>query len=216
VWFNNGVASGGVDTHKDDCMVGHNGTHPVARLFVHDNYGYAHPEGERDLRLGWAAPNEDVKLLANYLVGQTIFQPSWQSIEMTGNTFYGPLTGVSPGQYPTNTYLAARPTGTKAVLRPNAYQPGRATLIVYNWDLADRAEVDMGMVLAPGTRYQVRNAQDYFAAPVASGTYQGGSISLPMAGLGVAQPIGSPTAIDASEMTGKEFNVFVLTSDCAP
>jgi hypothetical protein len=62
-------------------------------------------------------------------------------------------------------------------------------------------------VLSVGDSYEVRNVQDFLAAPVLSGTYNGGSINLPMRGLSVAAPVGlgfTPTH------TGPEFNVFVL------
>lgn len=215
VWFNGGAGAAGASKIYDGCLVGHNGTHPVARVTLRENMGYAHPSGERDLRLGWAADNQDATLEDNYLVGQTIFQKAWQSIAMTGNTFFGaPLTGVMQSAYPNNTYLAARPKGAKVFVRPNKYQAGRAHVVVYNWDLADHVDVDLGAALPKGTAFEVRNAQDYFAAPVAAGTYQGGTISLPMKGLSVAQPIGSPTAIDPTELTGPEFNVFVLIGAC--
>jgi hypothetical protein len=61
-------------------------------------------------------------------------------------------------------------------------------------------------VLKPGARYEVRNAQDFFAPPVLSGTYDGQPLRLPMYGLGVAQPIGS----SGLQPTGPGFNVFVL------
>jgi len=32
----------------------------------------------------------------NYIVGETIFQEQWTGIEMTGNTFIGPVDGVDP------------------------------------------------------------------------------------------------------------------------
>ena len=54
--------------------------------------------------------------------------------------------------------------------------------------------------------YEIRNAQDYFGPPVASGIYDGGPVSVPMTGLTVAAPVGWP----APAPTGPEFNVFVL------
>jgi hypothetical protein len=190
--------------------VGHNGTHPVADVHLSENYGWAAGPDERDVRLGWSAPNEDATLIDNYLVGTTIFQPSWNAVAMSGNTFYGPVTGIDTAQHPNNTYLTARPTGAKVVVRPNAYQPGRAHIIVYNWDSSPTVDVDLTTVLSPGATFEVRNAQDWSAPPVASGTYAGGSVTLPMTGLSTAQPVGLLGAVEAAETTGVDFNVFVL------
>ncbi len=215
VWFDNGAASAGISKLYDSCMVGHNGTHPVARLSLHENYGWASGPDERDVRLGWAANNEDVTLTDNYFVGQPVCQPAWASVTMTGNTFYGSIVGVDAGLYPNNTYVTARPTDSKVVVRANQYQPGRAHIIVYNWGALDSVDVDVSGVLQTGMHYELRNAQDYFAEPVQLGTWQSGPIHVPMTGLTVAQPIGTPDAIDPSEMTGKDFNVFVLASVCS-
>jgi len=216
VWWNNGAGSAGESKLYDDCMVGHNGTHPVSRVLLKENYGWARAADERDVRLGWSADNEDAKLVDNYFVGTTIFQKAWKSIEMTGNTFFGAVTGVDTTKYPSNTYLSARPKGSKVIVRPNRYEPGRANVIVYNWDSLDKVDVDPSAVLKPGMRYEVRNAQDYFGKPVLSGAYAGGALSLPMTGLTHAQPVGSPGAITASEQSGKDFNVFVVLGSCPP
>jgi hypothetical protein len=91
-------------------------------------------------------------------------------------------------------------------VRPNQYEPGRAHIIVYNAELRTYVDADVSGVLKPGARYEVRNAQDFFAPPVLSGTYDGQPLRLPMYGLGVAQPIGS----SGLQPTGPGFNVFVL------
>jgi hypothetical protein len=142
VWWDNGAASDGESKLYDGCMVGHNGTHPVARVLLQQNYGWAKALDGRDVRLGWSADNQDAKLTDNYLVGTTVFQKTWTSIDMGGNTFIGAVSGVDTTLYPTNTYLSSPPKGTKVVLRPNRYQAGRANVIVYNWDGLDSVDVD--------------------------------------------------------------------------
>ncbi len=59
-----------------------------------------------------------------------------------------------------------------------------------------------------GSSYEIRNAQDYFATPVLTGTYAGGTLALPMSGLSVETPVG----VAAPPATGPEFNAFVLLS----
>ncbi len=66
--------------------------------------------------------------------------------------------------------------------------------------------VDLSGVLSVGAHFEIRNAQDFFATPVLSGTYSGGEVALPMTGLTVATPNGVPPPLS----TGPEFNAFVV------
>ena len=125
---------------------------------------------------------------------------------MTGNSFYGGIAGFSQSQYPSNTYYSSRPTGVKVFIRPNAYEAGRANVTVYNWANQSSVSVDLTGILAPGTGFEIRNAHDFFGAPVVTGTYSGGSVSIPMTGLSVAAPVGW----GAPATTGPEFGAFVV------
>ena len=102
---------------------------------------------------------------------------------------------------------AGRPTGTKVFVRPNQYEPGRANVIVYNWDHAGSVSVDMSGVLRAGTRYEVHPVQDFYGAPVASGTYGGGSITIPIRAVQPPTPIAGPRTPPG---TGVDFNVYVV------
>jgi len=68
--------------------------------------------------------------------------------------------------------------------------------------------VDLSAVLNVGDRYVVQNAQDFYGSPVASGTYQGGSIQLPMTGITPPAPVGR--AYTPPPVTGPTFHVFVV------
>lgn len=106
-----------------------------------------------------------------------------------------------------STHTVGPLSGTKIFVRPNRYEPGRANVIVYNWDNLDSVAVDVSSVLAPGAAYEVRNAQDFFAPPVLSGVFNGGPLILPMTGLTVAAPTGP---LLTPPPTGPTFNVFIL------
>ncbi len=125
---------------------------------------------------------------------------------LTGNSIYSSLVNWSSSQYPSNTFYSGDPGNLKVIVRPNKYEPGRANITVFNWGLAAAVSVDVSSVLSVGQAFEVRNAQDWFGAPVLSGTYAGGSIALPMTGLTVAVPVGWA----APPPSGPEFNVFVL------
>lgn len=113
----------------------------------------------------------------------------------------------STGYDRNSSYISGRPTGTKVFVRPNRFEPGRANIVVYNWDNWDTISVDVSAVLTKGESYEVRNAVDYFAAPVASGVFDGEPIELPMTLLTVAPPNGP---LLTPPPTGPTFNVFVL------
>lgn len=105
-----------------------------------------------------------------------------------------------------NSRFTQGPSPTRVFVRPNQYEQGRAHIVVYNAELKQYVDADVSGVLPVGARYEVRNVQDYFAAPVLAGTYDGSPLRLPMYGLSVAQPVGS----GGLQPTGPTFNVFVL------
>ena len=211
VWFNNGVAQT-EGNRKDNVLIG--GVNGTSGLLLQENMGWAPTAQTRSVALGrYSHLNEDIVVVDNYLVGNTVFYNTWQSVTMTGNTFFSMSPGIGtnfdPMQFPGNDYLNSPPAATKIFIRPNQYEAGRAHIAVYNWEMSDTAEVDLTGILLHGDMYEVRNAQNYFAPPVAAGTYNGEPITLPLASLEPAQPIGSGW-IEPSEQTGKNFNVFVL------
>ncbi|HWR50110.1 MAG TPA: hypothetical protein VN428_03330 [Bryobacteraceae bacterium] len=141
--------------------------------------------------------------------GTALIKPAGcTDITMTGNTFFGGLSGFSSGQYPQNTYYASRPSGTQTFVRPNRYEPGRAHVIVLNWAGASAVSVDVSGVLGIGDTFEVRDVQDYFGAPVLQGTWNGGLVALPTSLTSVSAPIGNVPIRPTH--TSSEFNVYVL------
>jgi hypothetical protein len=123
-----------------------------------------------------------------------------------GYTFSGwrSATGFGTG----DSYGATQPSGVRVVVRPNQYEAGRAHVAVYNWGGAASASVDLSAVLRVGERYEVRNAQTFFGPPVASGTYGGGPIALPLGAVSPAPPIGGWQGAPPS--TDTRFHAFVV------
>ncbi len=203
VSFNNGGLSGGWHTN---ILVG--GTQNKAtNTKLTSNFTYNTAQGNNN-NLGYSAGCTNPSITNNYLASGTALGISnCSGLTITGNTFYGSISGFTQSGFPSNTYYGStRPTGVKVFVRPNAYEAKRANIVVYNWDLQSTVSVDVSGVLASGDGFEVRNAQDFFGAPVLTGTYGGGSITLPMTGLSVAAPVG----VVAPNPTGPEFNVFVL------
>ena len=100
------------------------------------------------------------------------------------------------------------PTTNKVVVRPNRFEQGRAHVIVYNWTGAGAVTVDLSNVLKSGDAYEILNVQDLFGTPVVTGTYSGGSVSLPIRAVAPPTPVGGfiyrPTG------TGTQFNTYLV------
>jgi hypothetical protein len=103
---------------------------------------------------------------------------------------------------------AATPGATKVFVRANKYEPGRALVVVYNWGSQSSVDVNLAGVLRSGQQYEVRNVQDMFGRPVASGTFNGSTISLAMSGVNPPMPIGRSTPTPPK--TGPNFDTFVV------
>jgi len=110
----------------------------------------------------------------------------------------------------TDQVIAGTPSTTKVFVRKNTYEPGRANIIVYNWANLGSVNADLSGVLAPGDHYEIRSVQGLWGSPAASGTYGGGTVSLPMTpATSPPTPIGPVSRQPPT--TGPAFDVFVVT-----
>jgi len=175
-------------------------------LKVADNVLY-YPDGgaATSFDLGYNAGCTGATVLNNYASNNVTFV-ACQPVTMSGNTFVNDVNGISPDVYPDNAYRNQRPTGLKSFVRPNAFEPGRANITIFNWDRASQVALDLSSVLSVGQSFEIRNAQDFFASPAVSGNFDGNPVTIPMTGLTVAIPVGW----QAPPPSGPEFNVFVL------
>ena len=158
-----------------------------------------------DLDLGYAAGCLNATMTGNYIASNAYFVNCLPAT-FHGNAFVGRITGLTTGAGPDNSVAAGKPTGVRTFVRSNDYELGRANVTVYNWDLQDSVSVDLSGVLATGDEFEIRNAADFFGAPVVTGSYTGAPVAIPMTGLSVASPVGWP----APRPTGPEFNAFVV------
>ena len=68
--------------------------------------------------------------------------------------------------------------------------------------------VNLAGVLPAGTAYVVHNVLDFYGSPVASGTFGGSSVTLPLTGMTPPTPVGGwPSGVPS---TGRDFHVFVI------
>jgi hypothetical protein len=117
------------------------------------------------------------------------------------------LTGLDRG----STFTAGAPTGVWTAVRPNTYEPGRANVTVYNWSLSPTVQVDLSNAgIRIGDTYQIRDAENFFNGPIATGTYNGSPVTIPMTNLTVVQPFG--VVPYPPSHTAPQFGVFVVLS----
>jgi hypothetical protein len=165
--------------------------------------------GSSDFMFGYGLTLQAPIVRNNYVVGTIMFSPM-SNPTLTGNTFLGPVSGLSSSAYPQNTYYgtypAAKPTGAQVLVRPNQYEAGRGNIVIYNWSRANTVNVDISNLgLAVGDQYELHNAVNFYG-DIITGTYAGSPISIPMTGRTVAAPAGlTPPA-----STFPDFGAFVL------
>lgn len=108
-----------------------------------------------------------------------------------------------------STFTATAPNVQRIKVFPSDFIPGRAHVAVYNWNLAATANIDLSSVLSPGDGFEVRHACDFYGTPVLTGTYAGGSVSVPLAAtVTPVQPIGGST--NPAPSTAPLFYAFVV------
>ncbi len=215
ILFNNGMLGG--NPPRTDLLVG--GDAVAISPVINANATYkAAPGNLWNNRFGLSAGCTNPTVTNNYFVGTTAWTKCTSGLILAGNTFYGltysqttygaPVTALDVKAFPNNTYTTTRPTGARVLVRKNQYEAGRANIAVYNWDRKSFIDVDLGSIVPRGAVYEVRNAQDYFGAPVVAAVYSGGLVRIPLTGLSVA----SPNGILAPLPTGPDFNAFVVVT----
>ncbi len=111
-----------------------------------------------------------------------------------------------------STYSESLPTGLKVFVRPNKYEAGRGNIAIYNWDLKPSVPVDLSNVVPAGSTYEIRDAQNWFGEPVLKGTYNGGTVDIPMNLTTVAPLVGDVAHFDYKTHTAPRFGAFVVLS----
>jgi len=205
--FNHGVLSPGSGP-KANILIG--GGDIADDPFVLDNYAY-YPLGKggrgADIDYGLGCRRPEVH--RNYLVADLpLSVVRCAGARVSANTLVGEA-GLLSVLHPDNSYHAGRPNGVRVFVRPNRYEPGRAHVTIFNWDLHDAVAVDLSAAgLKAGEAFEVRDAQNFFAPAVARGVYLGRPVSIPMKGLTTMRPIGDVPVVPGH--TAPEFGVFVV------
>jgi hypothetical protein len=112
--------------------------------------------------------------------------------------------------FPSNTWASATPD--TVIVNANTYEAGRANIIIYNGDGTSNVTVTVGNIIANGSPYTVRDVMNWHGTVVASGTYNGSTVSIPMGSLStVTQPIGDVGSTGTRTHSAPYFGMFVIT-----
>lgn len=175
---------------------------------VRQNATYFSPDSRvGQNNFGYRAGCNNLLLDGNYFANSANLLVSCTSgAQIQGNLFHFSYN-FAGDQFPSNTFTQSRPTGSRILVYPNQYEAGRAHVAVFNWDGLPSVTVALNNVLNPGDRYEIRDAENYLDAPIATGTYNG-SVSIPMTSTRFAPAIG---ALQVAQIhTSSEFGAFVI------
>jgi hypothetical protein len=197
--FNNGALVG---DFARDILLG--GGRVAANPVIRNNFTY----GGAQSNLGYSAGCSNGLVTDNFFgMGPFVLTNCRALVEH--NTFWGTVPHAVREQYPENVFLDEAPAGTMVRLRTNRYEEGRSHIVVYNPDHRPTVSVNIAATCSSAAdRFEVRDAQNFFAPPVASGACEDSPLDLPLTGLSVAPPIGQVPV--APQHTAPDFAVFIV------
>lgn len=138
------------------------------------------------MQIGYSAPeNEDAEIVGNLVARGGISVNRYKKVVAKDNTVVGGGIGFNncvAVEQENNRILSQPPAEPVIVLQPNAYDPNRANLAIFNFPKAEQVAVSVADFLKPGDAYRLMNPEDLYGEPVAQGTCQGETISVPVKG----------------------------------
>lgn len=183
--------------HQGNLLIGpHEGA--ATGITLIQNFIYETEPSGSDCNIGYLSGITHGRLEQNYFATKVSFSRENLDVRRLNNII---LSGSPPS-----------PAANVVEIRRNKYEPERAHIIVYNWLHREAIPVDIKGIIAPGTNYELRNAQDVLGPPVGKGIYQGGMLSLPMR---TNLLVANPQAAELPPSTAPEFNVFILQASPA-
>jgi hypothetical protein len=138
------------------------------------------------------------------------------NVLVRSNVYTGQLIVNCPGVESVNN-LKITPAGQHVFVRPNQYSDTNdlkvGHVVVYTFNGAPNVQINVSNLLETGARYSVRDVQDYYGTPVATGAYTG-SISVVLPDTNSPSPrVDRPAIVNwpvVARHTPKEFNCFVI------
>ena len=121
-----------------------------------------------DLQLGYEAPfNVDCDLRDNRIFRGTLVIQRYQTVKQEGTWIFKENE---------------QPMKTESFVLLNAYEPGRAHVVIYNWSGEKEATVEMGKTLAEGQAFVLHDPKKMYGEPIHQGTVRDGKARIPTPG----------------------------------
>jgi hypothetical protein len=137
------------------------GGKPSRRIKVLNNF-----ISDASMQLGYSAPfNEDCDVQDNVIVNGSLVIKNFREVVNERNLV---LANAD-----------SRPPTNRIILRPNRYEPGRANIVVLNWEKKSHVTLELNGLLKQGDAFRVLDPRDFFGKPVLQGRYDV-AVSLPM------------------------------------
>jgi hypothetical protein len=146
----------------------------------------------------------------NWVLGNTMIDPSCLPSTMTGNTIMWATNGFNKSSYPNNTYfgIGLNPATNQILVQQNEYDAQRYHIVVWNFQNLSSVQVPVGSILSFGDTYELHAATDYYG-DVTKATFSGGdSLTVSMNGHAMVQPLGYGN--DVGPLSWPEFGAFIL------
>lgn len=207
-FFDNGMLNS--DGYSQNML--HGGYQVARNAIALNNMTYSGHQNAGGLNVGYLSGCDNATVTGNYLASGSAFTfNTYCSDRMMfkNNLFYG---GVNIGMetiFTDNQYFSSSVRTSNAVfIRNNKYEPNKSYVSVYNWQNLNNVSINPSSVLSSGDTYDLFDMQNYFAQPIASGTYNGSSLEVPMTSTLVSSTVG--TAPNAPTHTSNKFGAFLL------
>ena len=107
-----------------------------------------------------------------------------------------------------SSYSTVYPTTLVTFVRASPYISGHGSVTFFNWADSNSINVDISSIIDNGQAYEIKDAQNFFGSALASGTYGGGTVSVPVTSTTAAQPTGN--APKSYTHTPKTFGVLIV------
>jgi len=122
-----------------------------------------------DMRVGYSAPyNEDCELKDNLIINGQLYITGYKKVINENNRIIGKSD--------------KRPDKPQVEIFPNNYDKNRANIVVFNWTKLPIMQIDLKSFLKTGDEYKFLDPKNFFGEPIASGIYDGNSVSVPVKG----------------------------------
>jgi hypothetical protein len=206
--FNNGAPSRGREYDRNVLLGGERtAENPVLRS-NYTYYGSAKSGNENNI--GYHAGCTNLIAEDNYFAGGSPMELVHCTIlSLARNHVYGRISERLSPHSSENVFAASPPDVNAVFVRPNAFEQGRAHVVIFNWEHRPNIAIDLGRSgLRVGERFEVRDVERLFGPAVTTGVYQNGAVELSLVQEDRDLPV-----VGGHRPIVREFAVFVVLGE---